>query len=73
MKFCLKQEEEWVETMENKGTKIKEVPRSIVVSFAIHWNTRFMTVPINQQHNRCSKTKFPMQNKKRTRLLSTWS
>jgi hypothetical protein len=36
MKFLFKQEEEWVETMENVGTKIKEVLWSIDASYAIH-------------------------------------
>jgi hypothetical protein len=37
-----------VETMEDKGTKIKEVPWFIIVSFAIHWNIRFMIILINE-------------------------
>jgi hypothetical protein len=48
MKFFLRQGKEWVETMKNKGIQIKEVPRSTIVSFVIHYNTRFMIIPINQ-------------------------
>jgi hypothetical protein len=36
MKFLLKQGEERMETMENMGTKIKEVPQFTIVSYAIH-------------------------------------
>ncbi len=36
------------EHVENRGTKIKEVLWSIVVSFVIYLNTSFMNVPINQ-------------------------
>jgi hypothetical protein len=36
MKFLLKQGKERVEIMENKGTKIKEVFWSTIVSYEIH-------------------------------------
>jgi hypothetical protein len=35
MKFIFRQGEEHVETIENRGTKIKEIPQSTIVSFAI--------------------------------------
>jgi hypothetical protein len=60
MKFFLKQGEERVETMKNRGIKIKEVLRSIIVSFIIHYNTRFMIIPINQRHRKCFETKSAM-------------
>jgi hypothetical protein len=53
-----------MEIMENMGTKIKEVPQSIIASYAIHWNIKSMIAHINLPHKRCSKTKCPMQNRK---------
>jgi len=49
-----------METMRNRGTKIKEVFQFTIASYAIHLSTRSMAIHINQLHKKCFETKSPM-------------